>query len=161
MRFFDVGVLAVSLLAMSLLVPAVAQARPARVSQIPRGSVNGCANCHINPAGGGPRNPFGTEIESNFLSVPGSTGVVLWGPALAVLNSDGDSKTNGAELQDPTGAWTSASPQPGDPALVTNPGIADATRVPAIPPAAAIGLAAGLAALGARIARRRATGPAK
>jgi transposase len=47
----------------------VAQARPFRVSQIPNGSVNGCANCHINPTGGGPRNPFGITVETSFLSL--------------------------------------------------------------------------------------------
>ena len=51
--------------------------------------------------------------------------MVLWGPALAGLNADGDGATNGAELQDPTGAWSVGQPQPGTPALVTNPGIAE------------------------------------
>ena len=57
---------------------------------------------------------------------PGSAGNVIWGAPLAGLNADGDGATNGAELQDPTGAWSIGQPQPGNPALVTNPGIAEA-----------------------------------
>ena len=30
--------------------------RPSRPSQIPNGGVFSCANCHVNPAGGGDRN---------------------------------------------------------------------------------------------------------
>lgn len=160
-RWFEMGVLAVALTVPAVMIPSVAEARAPRVSQIPNGSVKGCGNCHVNPAGGGARNPFGTEIENNFLSVPGASGVVLWGPALAALNSDGDSKSNGAELQDPTGAWAIGGAQPGNPALVTNPGAADPKPVPAIPAAAAVGLAAALGALGARAARRRAARAAK
>jgi glucose/arabinose dehydrogenase len=103
----------------------LALARPARVGQIPNGSIRGCLNCHVSPESGGPRNPFGQQIEAGFLSAPGPTGVVLWGPELAGLNADGDGRSNGAELQDPTGAWSVGQPQPGDPALVTNPGIAE------------------------------------
>jgi hypothetical protein len=108
--------------ALSLSLASSAQARPARINQIPNGTINSCANCHINPAGGGPRNPFGTTIETSFLSVPGSTGVVLWGPALAALDSDSDGRSNGLELQDPAGAWVQNTPAPGNPALVTLPG---------------------------------------
>jgi glucose/arabinose dehydrogenase len=100
-------------------------ARPKRVGQIPNGAVKACLNCHVSPEGGGPRNPFGQQIEAGFLDAPGSAGNVIWGAPLAGLNADGDGATNGAELQDPTGAWSIGQPQPGNPALVTNPGIAE------------------------------------
>lgn len=91
--------------------------RDFRVSQIPNGGVNSCANCHINPLGGGPRNNFGQNVEASFLN---SQGNVQWGPLLASLDSDGDGFSNGVELQNPTGHW-SGGPS-GDPSKVTNPG---------------------------------------
>ena len=103
-------------------------ARGFRAPQIPNGTLKSCANCHVNPGGGGPRNPFGQEIEANHLSTPGSAGQVEWNEALAQLDSDGDGFTNGEELQDPDGTWRIGQPFPGDPALVTNPG--DATDFP-------------------------------
>jgi hypothetical protein len=89
------------------------------VQQIPNGSENGCANCHNNPGGGGPRNAFGIDVLNQFLD---NSGNVEWGPALANLDSDGDGFSNGEELQDPNGTWRTGQPAPGDPALVTNPG---------------------------------------
>jgi hypothetical protein len=90
-----------------------------RVNQIPNGTEKRCANCHINPAGGGPRNPFGSTVEGGFLDASGN---VTWGPALASIDSDGDGFTNGEELQDPEGSWQIGQPAPGDPGLVTLPG---------------------------------------
>jgi len=109
-------------------------ARSFRPGEIPNGFTNTCANCHINPAGGGPRNVFGQEVEVNFLTVPGEEGHVMWGPNLAALDSDGDGKTNGEELQDPNGLWNIGDPPPGDPNLVTLPGVADVTGVDDITP---------------------------
>jgi hypothetical protein len=102
--------------------------RPFRPSQIPNGTVNNCANCHLNPAGGGPRNLFGQTVEQAFLDQPGAAGNVQWGPDLAHLDSDGDGFTNGQELQDPFGLWTPGQSSPGHSAFVSNPG--DASSVP-------------------------------
>ena len=92
-------------------------ARPARVDQIPNGRALGCAACHVNPAGGGARTPFGNDINNNYLMPSGRTGVVQWNAMLAMLDSDGDGVSNGQELGDPDGDFTvDASIQ------VTNPG---------------------------------------
>lgn len=94
--------------------------REKRVSQIPNGSKFSCVNCHNGT--GGPRNPFGLTIQSGYLTVSGAGGDVIWGAALAMIDSDGDGFSNGIELQDPSGAWTTGSPAPGVFASVTNPG---------------------------------------
>ncbi len=107
------------LLFVSVLLAAMGDlsARSFRVSQLPNGSKFGCTNCHTGF--GGPRNDFGKAVGSGFLDNSGNT---LWGPALAALDSDGDGVSNGAELQDPLGQWKVGDPNPGDPALVSNPG---------------------------------------
>ena len=52
--------------------------RPSRPSQIPNGGVFSCANCHVNPAGGGDRNVFGSVVESGFLNGMGASATVNW-----------------------------------------------------------------------------------
>ena len=99
------------------LVGAEAQARASRVSQIPNGSQASCITCHVSSSGG-PRNEFGVQVETSFLTLSGAAGSVVWGNALASLDADRDGYTNGQELGDPTGAW-----RPGDP----NPTILTAT----------------------------------
>ncbi len=106
----------------SILVTTTSFSRSFRVNQIPNGNVNGCANCHVNPAGGGVRNAFGQLVEKRFLSVPGESGQVQWGPVLASYDADGDGISNGEELQDPFGQWNIGSPSPGNALLVSEPG---------------------------------------
>lgn len=100
-------------------------ARMYRVAQLPFGYVNGCANCHVNPKGGGAWNVFGAQIEANYLD---SKGNVMWGVELAQLDADNDLFTNGTELQEPTGLWVVGQALSGDKSLVSNPG--DASSVP-------------------------------
>ena len=97
--------------------------RPSRPSQIPNGGVFSCANCHVNPAGGGDRNVFGSVVESGFLNSMGASATVNWNAGLAALDSDGDGATNGEELGDPDGDGV-----PVDGAVVTNP--ADSASTP-------------------------------
>ncbi|MFA6109080.1 MAG: hypothetical protein WDA75_09930 [Candidatus Latescibacterota bacterium] len=113
-----------------------AWARPFRVAQIPNGLVVGCAACHVDPAGGGPRNVFGQQIGTRFLSEPGPFGNVVWGPELAAMDADGDGSTNGEELGDPDGSWKGGDPAPGDPTAVTKPQDAD-SYPPSVPTAVA------------------------
>lgn len=138
------------LLLVVLLAPASALARPDRPNQIPNGTLLRCSNCHVNPQGAGLRTPFGLDVEHAFLLPDGT---VDWGPALAALDSDQDGRSNGQELQDPTGSWRRGQAQPGDPAVVTNPGVAEAS-VPAMGAWARASLA--LALLAIAIVRRRA-----
>lgn len=116
-----------------------AQARSCRPSLIPNGSKNECLNCHV-AFGGDVRNAFGQEVERR---INGSSrcDILFWNASLAALDSDGDGFTNGQELQDPTGSWQPGQPDPGQTALVSNPGRAEsvpptATATPTAPPSA-------------------------
>ena len=82
-----------------------------------------CASCHTYTGGGGPLNAFGVTIKSGFLSQAGYSGNVVWGPSLALLDSDRDGFTNGMELGDPTGAWRVGDPAPGRVLSLSNPGV--------------------------------------
>jgi hypothetical protein len=104
-----------------------AAARSFRPSQIPNGSINSCANCHVNPAGGGERNDFGKLVEKFFLDAPGATGNVIWNPYLASLDADHDGVTNGEELQDPYSEWSIGDPNPGNSTFVRLPGESGST----------------------------------
>jgi Bacterial Ig domain/Immunoglobulin domain len=87
------------------------------VNQIPNGATFSCANCHVNPAGGGTRTGFGNAFANNSH---------LWNATLAALDSDGDGYSNGVELADPNGTWRTGQPNPSG--TVYNPG--DATSHP-------------------------------
>lgn len=97
------------------------EARGFRVNMIPNGRVNRCSNCHISEFGAGPRTPFGEAVRDR---VTAGGAEVFWNAALAGMDSDGDGRSNGEELLDPLGDWSQGDSQPGDPADVTNPGVA-------------------------------------
>ncbi len=79
------------------------QARSFRPGMLPNGSENSCANCHVNPAGGGDRNLFGQAVEAR---VTPNGQEAFWDATLAAEDSDGDGATNGEELGDPDGDGT-------------------------------------------------------
>ena len=76
------------------------------VSQIPNGATFNCANCHVNPTGGGTRTAFGEAFRVNSH---------LWNATLATPDSDGDGDSNGTELGDPSGAWRAGQANPAPP----------------------------------------------
>ena len=126
MRFNSRRLLAISIIAW-MGWGGQADARPARVGQIPNGSKLSCGSCHVDPNGRGPLTAFGDEINKNYLTQSGSRGAVRWNAALAMLDSDGDGVSNGRELGDPDGDGTP------DPSIeVTNPG--DSTNFVQQPP---------------------------
>ena len=104
-------ILLVGTLFLGGLVAEEATARGKRVSQIPNGAALSCNACHT-AGGGSPRNAFGLELETNFLTAAGPAGDVIWGPELAALDSDGDGVSNGAELGDPDGTWVAGDADP-------------------------------------------------
>lgn len=117
-RFDTTYVAAAFLVAVAVLtVGTPVDGRPHRVDQVPNGAVLSCATCHVSAAGGDARNPFGQTVESEFLSSVSDSGNVLWSPALASRDSDGDGFTNGTELGDPDGTGV-----PDSAAAVTAPG---------------------------------------
>lgn len=94
-------------------------ARDWRVGQIPNGEKFSCANCHVDPQGGGLRNDFGKLVETRVS--PGGH-EEFWNSTLAFQDSDGDGFTNGQELGDPNGTWRPGQPNPGNSSSVSNPG---------------------------------------
>ena len=117
-------IFALSLVSAVATAAAPASARPFREQQLPAGAALSCNACH----NGSQLNPFGQAMLADFLA-PGSVGSadVVWGPAFAALDSDGDGATNGQELGDPEGVWL-----PGDaaPATFSFPGFATCDELP-------------------------------
>lgn len=111
-RIERVGAVFTAILLLSSILSTSADARSSRLRQVPNGISLGCVACHVSSGGGGPRNAFGLQIEADFLSQAGFSGVVLWGPELAALDADGDGATNGEELGDPDGTWQQGDANP-------------------------------------------------
>lgn len=91
------------ILALILMIPFLAIGRATRLALLPdKGANFGCGTCHIDPAGGGARNPFGRDWET--IAIPQGDKYVA---ALASKDSDGDGFTNDEEFD--------AKTHPGDP----------------------------------------------
>ncbi len=112
-----------TLLTSALLIASTtpAFARRPFVNLIPNGALSECANCHVNPGGGGPRNAFGRDVGARLVEDEAN-----WSAELAGLDSDGDGHTNGEELGDPAGTWRPGAANP-DAALISLPGSAQST----------------------------------
>lgn len=113
----------VATVSLSICLNSPAHARPFRIGLTPNGSVNNCATCHVSPAGAGPRNFFGEEVNG---LVNGGSRDPFWTLDLAVLDSDADGFTNGEELGDPDGDGVADRI-----VNISNPGIADDSPVAA------------------------------
>jgi cytochrome c peroxidase len=87
---------------LALTVISVVLARPFRVGRLPdKGKNFGCGTCHVNPRGGGKRNPFGQDYEKVGIKARDR-----YTEKLGELDSDGDGFTNDQEF--------AAGTRPGD-----------------------------------------------
>ena len=84
-----------------------------RVDDVPNNQW-GCALCHNNASGAGPRTNFGEDV---FMFA--RDGVDVKWEEVCDKDSDGDGATNGAELGDPECAWRIGDADPD--AMVTDP----------------------------------------
>ena len=82
-------------LTLLLMTPVLAAGRPFRLERLPDGGENfRCGTCHINPAGGGARNPFGKDWAA--MAIPEGDKYI---PELANKDSDGDGLINDQEFK--------------------------------------------------------------
>lgn len=102
-----------ALVALITALPTLAEARFFRSEQVPNGQRLDCSLCHIASNGDGPRNEFGTQIEEVGLDGNGEVQnqSVVWAE-LYMLDADGDGFTNGYELGDPDGEWSTGDNDP-------------------------------------------------
>ena len=102
-RFPRSVLLTVLAVVISLTVVSLAAGRPFRMGRIPgKGAAMGCGVCHVNPNGGGKRNPFGKDYEEIAVRAGEK-----YTEALSGKDSDGDGFTNDQEFN--------ANTHPGDP----------------------------------------------
>ncbi|MAO84220.1 MAG: hypothetical protein CMH50_10125 [Myxococcales bacterium] len=111
---FEMGALMRRLFTVMLfaLMPGLAQATVAFMSEVPNVRGQSCNTCHVS-GGGSPRNSFGQDFWDL-----GGDWAELW-----QVDSDGDGFSNGFELGDPNGEWEKGQPAPGP--YVSHPGDAD------------------------------------
>lgn len=87
------GILIASLFLTATLVSGVS-ARPYRMAKLPdKGKNFGCATCHINPNGAGPRNAFGEDYLK--IAIPNRD---QYTDELGTRDSDGDTFDNDKEF---------------------------------------------------------------
>ncbi|NJD56607.1 MAG: hypothetical protein FIA94_09420 [Nitrospirae bacterium] len=83
-------------------------------------AISHCVLCHVDPAGGGARNPYGTDFASS--AIPGHT-AHAFDAALEALDSDGDTFSNITEINASKypGDATSHPPVPAETITITDP----------------------------------------
>ena len=100
---FRYGVILVIFLSLSIFDVPLVSGKPFRKAKLPdKGKNFGCATCHVNPKGGGKRNPFGEDYEKIAIKAGEA-----YTEELGKRDSDGDGFTNDREFE--------AGTNPGDP----------------------------------------------